>query len=282
MDKGYKTIELPATVPGVGYSLKHRLAVQELINYYCSKAVGKKDGNGEVFTKEDLEVMKNRGICHDMDKILMMLNYPQLTADYYHRMYNSHHPEGYLQPVCKYDWIEMIFDWESARYTKPDKGKCAYEVATTFNSHLFEYVKPYLLLFDFTNINNKCIESIKKSVNRKVTEQDLVDAFLNYIHCTNLHRLEGLSRLDQRGYQEINGGLAPFRHPSTSVLYRQRPTNYTKQSHSLTARELIDGVVEVSAFDFDSICRLKVSSLDYINKSCIDICNKLTSLNKQR
>jgi hypothetical protein len=260
----FNSVVLPDTLPGVGYSLKHKLAVEALIKYYCKRAIGKTDGNGQVFTEEDYQIMLNRGTCHDMDKILMMLSYPQLTADYYHRMYNGHHVEGFVHDnSCKYDWIEMIFDWESARYTKPDKGKCAYEVATTFNSHLFEFVKPYLQLFGFTSISNTCIKSIKDAVNKTLTEEDLTDSFLRYIHCTHLHRLEGVSRIDQKAYYQFYGRPCPLRK---SIMYCSRPTSYTSQSRSLTARELIQGGIEVNAFDMDTLCTIKVDEIPKIEK----------------
>lgn len=281
MEEIFKSVVVPATIPGVGYSLKHRIAVKALIEHYCVKAVGKKDGNGVVFTQQDLKIMKNRGICHDMDKILTSLSYPQLTADYIHRMYNGHHAEGFLTNTsCKYDWIEMIFDWESARYTKPDKGKCAYEVATTFNEHLFVYVKPYLELFGFTKIDTTCVPSVKALVDKTLTEEDLVNAFLEYIHCTHLHRLEGLSRIDQKSYEQVFNQPCPFRHPMIKgSIYRQRPTNYTSQSRSLTAREFIQGVVEVNAFDMDAVCSLRVEDIPNIEKLSL---NKIKELGRNQ
>lgn len=41
--------------------------------------------------------MVNRGKCHDMDKLLCSLSYPQLTADYFHRMFNGHHEESMIE-----------------------------------------------------------------------------------------------------------------------------------------------------------------------------------------
>ena len=137
MSSSYSSVELPTSVPGIGYTIKHRNAVEQLIKYYCKKAVGKRDGNGVVFTQKDYQAMINRGKCHDVDKLLCSIAYPQLTADYLHRMFQGHHEESMIEPDMKnkYDWMEMIFDMESAKYTKPDKqGGGAYDFASKYNA----------------------------------------------------------------------------------------------------------------------------------------------------
>ena len=275
MDLGAKTVEIPSTIPGVGYTLRHRICVEALIKYYCKRAIGKYDGNGVLFTEKDYKIMVNRGKCHDMDKLCTGLCYPQLTADYFHRLFNGHHAESIVTDVnCKYNWIEMVFDWESARYTKPDKGKCAYEVATTFNNHLYPYVKPYLELFGFTKINNKKLDCIVKKIPTKVYEEDLMKSILNYIQTTHIHRLEGVSRIDDMAYLGVYGQPTPFRNIITQqgyTLKRQRPNNYVNSSNSLAKRELINGTIEAQVFDFDALCLLNTSNLSAINKSCMNI-----------
>lgn len=268
-NKGYTSVELPATTPGIGYSLKHRNAVSMLIDYYCKRAVGKRDGNGVEFTKEDYEIMHNRGLCHDMDKILAGLSYPQITADYYHRMFNGHHIEGFIEEKCKYDWIEMIFDWESAAYTKPDKGKSAYEVATSFNADLYPMVEPYLKLFGFMG-EQHIVKEIKDKVSGPVYESDLVDAFVNYIHTTHLHLLEYVARIDDVGYMRIFNKPTPFRHKSTQKpggTYHQRPNAYVQQEgHGFALKhEMIKGVIDAQIYDMDKICKIKVKDIPQLN-----------------
>lgn len=285
-NSAYSSVELPTNVPGVGYTLKHRNAVEVLIKYYCKRAVGKKDGNGVVFSQEDYKIMLNRGKCHDMDKLCTSLCYPQLTADYLHRMFNGHHAESFVSScLSKYDWIEMIFDCESARYTKPDKGKCAYEVFTTFNSHLYNAVLPYLTLFGFTKIDNRCVPEIKAQISKKVYETDLLDAITNYIHITHIHLLDGVSRLDDKNYMECFGQPTPFRHPATqrpNCLIHQRPTEYTSHSRSLTAREFVHGTFEAQVFDYDKLCSLQVADLKSINNSCLARYSEMSRVGKHR
>lgn len=271
-NRPYETVEIPANVPGVGYTLKHRKAVAMLIDYHCTKAVGKTDGNGVLFTSNDLSIMKNRAKCHDMDKVLTSLSYPQLTADYFHRMFNGHHPEGVIEinQKSKYDWIEMIFDWESSAYTKPDKGMSAYEFATTRQQHLLPYVMPYLQLFGFTEIeaNRVLIQDIVKEARKPVYETDLIDAILCYIHTTHIHLLEYISRIDDVGYMQTFNAPAPFRHPSTQApngTLHQRPNAYVSHSNSLARREFVQGTLEAQIYDLDKICKIPVSEIPSLN-----------------
>lgn len=266
---GYSTIELPSDVPGIGYTLRHRIAVELLIDYHCKRVIGKADGYGNIFTKEDYITMHNRGICHDMDKVCNGLSYPQLTVDYFHRLFNGHHIDGVLTEKSKYDWIEMIMDWESAAYTKPDKGKNAYGVVTSFNKDLFNYVVPYLKLFDFYSDQVKLIESVKNKIPNKVYECDLIDAILKYIHTTHIHVLSYVSRLDDIGYMRTFNKATPFRHKQTQKpngVYFNRPNNYVASHKFSNDREMIHGTLEAQIFDMDKICRIPATRCNDINR----------------
>lgn len=190
MNIGYTSIRLPDTVPGIGYTLKHHHCVKALIEFYCKKAIGKIYANGIVFTNEDYKVMVNRGKCHDMDKIVCSLAYPQLMADYFHRMFNGHHEESMIEPnqKSKYDWMEMIFDMESAKYTKRDKqGGGAYAFASQYKTYLMPYLQPYFELFGLNRQDTGIVQKIKTSVNRPYYESDLIEEIIEYIHTTRLH-----------------------------------------------------------------------------------------------
>lgn len=291
LSKVYDSVELPANVPGIGYTLKHRNAVQALIEHYCKKAIGKIDGNGVPFTHKDYTVMVNRGKCHDMDKLLMSLSYPQLTADYLHRLMNAHHNESIVESrfCTKYDYMEMIFDCESARYTKPDKGKCAYDVFTSFKQSLYKDVRPYLELFGFTKSvgADDVIQDIALSVRKPVTEEDLVNAIISYMHTTRLHRLQYLSRVDDRGHIEMYGKSPYARHVATDVkrggkLVFQRPSVPETQSRSLSDRAFIHGRVEVQKFDLDRLCMLTVEQLQEVENAYKVRCKELSEQRKQR
>ncbi len=87
-----------------------------------------------------------RGYMHDIDKLLLLYPLALITghnkkwASHYHRKYNRHHTENRYTKTRR-DYIEMIIDWECARYTKTDKPLNAYE---TMNKYYPE-LKPYLL-----------------------------------------------------------------------------------------------------------------------------------------
>lgn len=65
-----------------------------------------------------------RGYLHDIDKLIL---YPILGVKVSHNLhikYSKHHIKN-VKTKC--DKIQMIIDWECARYTKPDKPLSAIE-----------------------------------------------------------------------------------------------------------------------------------------------------------
>lgn len=267
----YKSVKIPSNVPGIGYTLRHRAVVEALINYYCKRALLKRDGNGESFTKQDFIIMRGRAVCHDMDKVCTSLCYPQLTADYFHRIFNGHHMECIFEPQekSKYDWMEMIFDFESARYTKPDKGKCAFEMATTFYKPYFNYFRPYLQLFGFTSVNHDLVPEVKEFVKTTVTEEDLMGAILNYIHTTRIHQLEYTSRNDDVGYTAATGKavLGRDRRGAYHKHNYQRPSNYVASNAFASGLEMIHGNLQVSLFDIDMLCSMSVANTQELERA---------------
>lgn len=277
----FTSVELPDSVPGIGYTLKHRNAVEQLIRYYCKRAINKADGNGVIFNQNDYRIMVNRAKCHDMDKICVSMAYPQLTADYLHRMFNGHHEESMIEPAqkSKYDWMEMIFDMESAKYTKADKqGGGAYEFASQFKKHIMMYLMPYFQLFGLNKADTGIIEEIKQSVNHKYYEVDLIDAITEYLHTTHLHLLDGLSRIDDKGYMAKYQAPVPFRHPSTQKpggTDHTRPAPICQQSNSIMQREMVHGHFEAAIFDLDKICLLSSDNIKNINRQALATVNDM-------
>jgi len=86
-----------------------------------------------------------RGYMHDIDKLLLLYPIALITGhdkkwvSRHHRKYNRHHTEN-KYTKSRRDYIEMIIDWECARYTKADKPLNAYE---TMNKYYPE-LKPQL------------------------------------------------------------------------------------------------------------------------------------------
>ena len=71
---------------------------------------------------------------HDMDKMIMMLLFiPDKMISKIHRMFSWHHPKNII------GWFrisEAIFDWESARFTKPDKPLNARQTCIKYYPYL--------------------------------------------------------------------------------------------------------------------------------------------------
>lgn len=75
---------------------------------------------------------------HDMDKLIMMLLFiPDRWISKMHRMFSWHHPKNVI------GWLrlsEAVFDWESARFTKPDKPLNARETCIKYYPSLKDKV----------------------------------------------------------------------------------------------------------------------------------------------
>ena len=252
---------LPDKVPGVGYTLKHRTCVELLIRYYCERAVGKKDGAGELFTAEDLGLMLKRAKCHDVDKLMTYLCYPQFSADYYHRLFQGHHAEALITPEMKskYDWMEMIFDWESNRYTKADKTYSAWKFANRVVPHLLPYTERYFELFELKNEDGECIREIKEAVDRTFTREELLETFREYLETTNMDMLDGISREETEKYMAWPKGS---RH--------RRPGKYVEENPKYLEIELFDGIFRSGAFDMDRLLSLTEEEIESENDAAVE------------
>lgn len=75
---------------------------------------------------------------HDIDKLIMFFLFiPEKWISKIHRYVSWHHPNN------KIEWFrlnEAIFDWESARFTKPDKPLNARDTCLKFYPELKEEV----------------------------------------------------------------------------------------------------------------------------------------------
>lgn len=82
-----------------------------------------------------------RSLFHDLDKIILLhfLNKEKVSA--LHRKHSHHHEKA----KTKNDYIQMVIDWECARYTKPDKPLNARDTLYKFYPHLVEKIEPILI-----------------------------------------------------------------------------------------------------------------------------------------
>lgn len=110
----------------VKYSLMHRDVVRLLASKYIS----------------DEEFWK-RVEYHDMDKVLLYMQESIISAHSKHLEYLPHHLESDIVKT-KDDYTETIIDWDSARYTKPDKLLNAYQTLKNLYPSFYEEMIPVL------------------------------------------------------------------------------------------------------------------------------------------
>lgn len=84
------------------------------------------------------------GFLHDFDKIFMLLltNKSVKEIQKTHRNKAKHHVNN--QVKTEKDYIQMVIDWECARYSKPDKQLNARQTLDKFYPHIKETVLPII------------------------------------------------------------------------------------------------------------------------------------------
>ena len=81
-----------------------------------------------------------------MDKVILYNVWPHSKVKSFHRRTARHHDNAIKK--TENDYIEMIIDWECARFTKPDKPLNAYDTLYKFYPHLEQHILPLLKKFD--------------------------------------------------------------------------------------------------------------------------------------
>lgn len=105
----------------VKYTLEHRKAFRKI--------------EKQLFGKNTF-----RSLFHDLDKVIL---YPILGVEktrYLHRKYSRHH----LRAHTYKDFCQQVIDWESCRYTKPDKPLNAYETLYKYFPEREDEILPIL------------------------------------------------------------------------------------------------------------------------------------------
>lgn len=148
------------------YTYKHRKIVERLAIKYT------KD-------KKLIKQIKE----HDLDKLYLMLFYDAKTVSKVHRKISKHHDNELEKEYL--DYCEMVLDWESARYTKPDKPLNAYDTLYKYYPHLEDKILPILKeykidkpdlpmeedILEFSNtLNNIGIEEVKEELINYIKE----------------------------------------------------------------------------------------------------------------
>lgn len=95
-----------------------------------------------------------RSIVHDLDKVILYNFLPFKEVKEFHRNTARHHIESNTKKT-KADYIDMIIDWECARFTKPDKQLNAYDTLYKFYPQLEAKVLPLLKEFNLDYHTNR-------------------------------------------------------------------------------------------------------------------------------
>lgn len=147
------------------YTYKHRKILMFLAKKYF-------DNNNDL-----IERLKH----HDMDKMYLLLFYEKKDIESYHRAMSTHHDNDLEKKEL--DYIEMVLDWESARYTKDDKPFNAYDTMCKFYPHLEDKIMPILnkIGLDKSTLEKEedVVEYAKTISN--VTEEDIKKELIDYI-----------------------------------------------------------------------------------------------------
>mgnify|MGYP006995768147 CR=1 FL=1 len=120
--------------------LKHRKENLNAINY--TKAHRKSYKSVE---KQLLGHNTWRSLVHDLDKVILYNFLPFEKVKSFHRKTARHHKNNLKKN--RNDYIDMIIDWECARFTKPDKPLNAYDTLYKFYPEFEEQILPILKEF---------------------------------------------------------------------------------------------------------------------------------------
>ena len=132
----------------IEYTYLHRKVVMYLANKYI---------------KKDKEKILKQIQYHDMDKLFMYLFY-EIEKNYI-------------------DYIEMILDWESARYTKPDKPLNAYDTLYKYYPNMEHEILPILKEFEIDKPNLPMEKDVLEYANslKNISMEDIEKELIDYI-----------------------------------------------------------------------------------------------------
>lgn len=159
------------------YTYKHRKALLYVIDKYVKDPLVK-------------EEMYKRARVHDMDKILMYFFMEQVESQLYHVEHKSHHLES--GKVDNYlDRLEMVLDYESAPYTKPDKPLNAYDFTRKLLSMnyineeqanpLFEIMHELGIDYSYNTTRDEEGMAFMEAIG-EVTEEMILFEAIKYVH----------------------------------------------------------------------------------------------------
>lgn len=146
------------------YTYKHRKIVLMLAKKYYNN-------------KELLDQLEK----HDLDKMFLLLLFDKSLLKGIHRSISNHHDNDL--PKTELDYVEMILDWESARYTKEDKPLNAYDTLIKYYPHLEDKLLPILKEMKLDKSNTDKEQDIVEYAKtlEHASEDDVKDELIQYI-----------------------------------------------------------------------------------------------------
>lgn len=82
-----------------------------------------------------------RSLFHDLDKVFLYPFFEYKKVHNWHRNHMHHHE---VKAKTHSDFVQMVIDWECARYTKPDKPLNARETLDKFYPRLKNKILPII------------------------------------------------------------------------------------------------------------------------------------------
>lgn len=139
----------------IEYTYKHR----QVVIYLATK-----------YLKDEKTIAKIKN--HDIDKMFTYLFYDKKTASQIHRS-TAHHHANKIEKQYE-DYIEMVLDWESARYTKEDKPLNAYDTLYKYYPELEDKILPILKKLNLAQSNLPMEEDVKKYADNIICNKNII------------------------------------------------------------------------------------------------------------
>lgn len=121
---------------------------------------------------------------HDVDKLILYMYLPIKEAHGLHVSLAPHHDKTSTDPVVL---LESILDWESARFTKPDKPLNAYETLLKYYPRLEPRMLPIFKQYGLdrpTDYSEVISQERYDQMASKVTPEDILNDILQVLRLT--------------------------------------------------------------------------------------------------
>ena len=142
------------------YTEKHRKACLYLAGKYVKEGL---------MPPEIIDRMK----VHDVDKLSLYMIMDKMSTQKKHQDTQAHH---FGNSIIKtdLDYMEAVIDWESARYTKPDKPLNAYDTLYKFYPEYEDQVLPILKKLGIAESNLPMDMEIKEKLDQLNITWDMI------------------------------------------------------------------------------------------------------------